>query len=238
MIRQFRANEPLLLPAIQALRRSIDDYATRPRQGRSTQATLVDLTAALMGAGKTAEVMSYLRSRIADWDVSPWHPNQQAQSAVERRLRVRTVVGERPLMIRRSRPRRQWRASGCSWCLAAQGRARRLARRYAQSRAQAALSQLEHGASLDEVELPLLTTWDRWTKTPGSTRKSLVTASFASGLGHTDPDGSGHRPSRAHLYPAGHASAHGRGLLDEAADFAGQPPGCASSTRYRDGESS
>ena len=32
LIRQFRANEPLLLPAIQALRRSIDDYATRPRQ--------------------------------------------------------------------------------------------------------------------------------------------------------------------------------------------------------------
>ena len=94
-------------------------------------------------------------------------------------------------MIRRSRPRRQWRASGCSWCLAAQGRARRLARRYAREAAQAALSQLEHGASLDEVELPLLTTWDRWTKTPGSTRKSLVTASFASGLGHTDPDGSG-----------------------------------------------
>jgi hypothetical protein len=62
----------------------------------------------------------------------------------------------------------------------------RLAYRFAREAAQAALSSLEDGADLDEVELPLFTTWDQWSKTPGSPGQSLVTASFASGLGHSE----------------------------------------------------
>jgi hypothetical protein len=95
LIRQLNASEPLLLPAIKALRDSIDDYTARVKaMGRNTEATLDDLAAALAAAGTAAEVMSYLQMRIADWDVSVWHLDQQAQSAVERRLRVRRTGRE------------------------------------------------------------------------------------------------------------------------------------------------
>lgn len=86
LIQQLRASEKVLLPAIQALRGRIDDYAARVEAlGRSTQATLDDLVAALIEAATVAEVMTYLQSRIADWDVSIWHPDEQAMSALERR---------------------------------------------------------------------------------------------------------------------------------------------------------
>ena len=48
----------------------------------------------------------------------------------------------------------------------------------------ASTSQLENGARLDEVELPLLTTWEQWVRSAGNTVQSLVASSFASGLGH------------------------------------------------------
>jgi hypothetical protein len=181
LIEQFRASEKVLLPAIQALRANIDDYTSRiEASGRSTTATLDDLVSALIAAGTVAEVMAYLRSRIADWDLSVWHPDQQAPSALERRLRVRTgrkpsaggseitaedaLAGQRMLVVLGGP------GSGKTW----------LAHRYAREAAQAALSRLEDGADLDDVELPLFTTWDQWTNTPGSPRQSLIAASFAS----------------------------------------------------------
>ncbi len=66
-----------------------------------------------------------------------------------------------------------------------------------------------------------MTTWDQWTKAPGRTRESLVSASFASGSGHTDTD-TGGRVVRTFLEP-------GRRVLlfvdslDEAADLVEQP---------------
>ena len=168
--------------------------------------------------------MAYLQSRIADWDVSVWHPGQQAPSALERRLRVRTTgrepsPGDRALTAEEALAGQRMLVvlggpgSGKTW----------LARRYAREAAQAALSQLEDGAGLDEVELPLFTTWDQWTKTPGGPRQSLVAASFASGLGHSDPDAGDSigRLQRTFTQP-------GRKVLlvvdslDEAADLAGQ----------------
>jgi hypothetical protein len=95
LIEHLRARETVLLPAIQAVRGSIDDYVARVEAlGRSTQAKLDDLVAALIAAGTVAEVMAYLQSRIADWDVSVWHPGQLAPSALERRLRARTTGRE------------------------------------------------------------------------------------------------------------------------------------------------
>jgi NACHT domain len=187
LIEQFQASEKVLLPAIQALRSSIEDYTSRVEaSNRSTLTTLDDLVSALITAGTVAEVMAYLRSRIVDWDLSVWHPDQQTPSALERRLRVRTglkpstgdpemsaedaLAGQRMLVVLGDP------GSGKTW----------LAHRYAREAAQAALSRLEDGADLDEVELPLFTTWDQWTKTLGSTRQSLTVASFASGLGHSD----------------------------------------------------
>lgn len=189
LIRQFKANQPLLLPTIQALRASIEEFAHRVDAAvRSTHATLDALSQGLVAAG-TAEVMSYLRARIADWDVSEW-PHIQAQSAVECRLRVykpgrgpttvdefittdEALAGQRTLVVLGGP------GSGKTW----------LARRYAREAAHEALLKLEDGASLHDVELPLLTTWDQWTKTPGGPRESLVSASFASGLGHGETDG-------------------------------------------------
>jgi hypothetical protein len=224
LIRQFKVSEPLLLPAIQALRGSIDGYVAQAEAlGRSAQAAL-DLTAAEVAAGTTAEVMSYLRSRIADWDVSPWHPNRDAQSAVERRIRLRTTardasvadeemtaqeaLAEQRMLVVLGGP-----GSGKSW----------LARRYAREAAQAALSQLETGAGVDEVELPLLTTWDLWTRFDGEPRESLVAASFQSRLGHSDLGGNNAKRQlqRTFLEPSTRVLMI-VDSLDEAADLAGQ----------------
>ncbi len=230
LIQQLKAAEPVLLPAVQGLRSAVDEHVARAKaRDRRTEATLDDLVSALVAAGTAAEVMAYLRTRIADWDVSVWHPDQQAPSALERQLLVRdtgrdpggggsehgggvisaaeALNGQRMLVVLGGP------GAGKTW----------LARRYAREAAQAALKALENGADLDEVELPLFTTWDQWTRSPGSPRESLVAASFASGLGHRDP-GAGDtvgRLRRTFTQP-------GRRVLvvvdslDEAADLAAQ----------------
>jgi NACHT domain len=98
-----------------------------------------------------------------------------------------------------------------------------LARRYAREAAQAALLSLEDGADLDQVELPLFTTWDHWTKTPGGPRQSLVAASFASGMGHSDPDMSDTVGRLQRTFTqAGRKVLLVVDSLDEAADLTGQ----------------
>jgi hypothetical protein len=225
LIEQYRASEKVLLPAIQALRSSIDDYTSRLEAlGQSTTATLEDLVSALIAAGTVAEVMVYLRSRIADWDQPVWRPYRQAPSTLERRLRVHSgreesfgdpemsaedaLAGQRMLVVLGGP------GSGKTW----------LAHRYAREAAQVALSRLEDGADLEEVELPLFTTWDQWRKAPGTTRESLIAASFASGLGHSDLLW-GDSPARLQRTFAQQGT---RVLLildslDEAADRPGQP---------------
>lgn len=143
--------------------------------------------------GSVADVMGYLRARIADWDVQVWTSSAQgpnagrAPSAVERKLRLNCgdrgpshipavlsteeALEEQGMLVVLGGP-----GSGKSW----------LARRYARQAAHKALDLLEGGAGLDDVELPLLTTWDQWTRTPGSPRQSLLDAPFASGSGHSD----------------------------------------------------
>ena len=191
LIAQLRAKEPVLLPAILAVRTQVDEYFARAEvAARSRQETLDQLKAALIAGAAVSEVREYLKARIGDWDRSVWHPDKQHPSTLERRLKARktgrnaasaadavlsadeALAGQRMLVVLGGP------GSGKTW----------LARRYARQAAQAALQQLEDGAGLDEVELPLFTTWDQWTKIQGlATRESLVAASFASGLGHSDP---------------------------------------------------
>jgi hypothetical protein len=221
----LRASGAVLIPAVRALRGSIDDVAARVEiSGQNQQATLDDLAADLIAAGTVAEVMAYLRSRISDWDVSVWPPDQRPASTLERRLRVR-ITGREPSAEDREMTAAQaltgqrllvvlgGRGSGKTW----------LARRYAREAAQAVMSKLEEGARLDEVELPLFTTWAQWTKTPGGTRESLVAASFASGLGYSNPDegDAGSRLQRTFTQP-GRKVLQVLDSLDEAADLAGQ----------------
>jgi len=190
LIQQLRANEPVLLPAIQALRDRIRDCDVRTETAAAgAMKTLEELAAALVVGATVAEVMAYLEVRIADWDRSEWLPDRQQPSTVERRLHVRTsltgsTAGGAMLSAEQALAGQQMLVvlggpgSGKTW----------LARRYARKAAQAALLRLDDGAELGEVTLPLFTTWDRWTKIDGvASRQSLIAASFASGLGHSDP---------------------------------------------------
>jgi len=236
LVRRFQSSQEAVLPAVRATRHAvIERLDSLVASSSVTKASVAEsriildqLAEALVAAGSAADVMTYLEGRIEDWDVSVW-ASSPTRSAVERPLRVRAYgstdrqgapgsaptpraplvlesVPEKGLLVVLGGP-----GSGKTW----------LAARLARDAAQAALSALEQGAGLDEVELPLLTTWDQWTKTPGRARESLVNASFASGSGHADPD-SASKVVRTFNEP-------GRRVLlildslDEAADLVGQP---------------
>ncbi|WP_206064729.1 NACHT domain-containing protein [Kocuria sediminis] len=226
LIKQLQANHDVLIPVFQALRDRIDAHAAAAQDMAGIiHLQLSDLVESLVAPSTVSEVMSYLRTRIADWNVSVWHHDRQA-AALERHLRVREqanpATGGDYLTAEEALAHQQMLVvlggpgAGKTW----------LARRYARQAAQTALSQLEDGAGLDEVELPLLTTWEQWVKAQsGSPRESLVEASFASSLGHSDPgDGDiAGRLRRAFLRP------QARVLLvvdslDEAADQTAQAP--------------
>ena len=220
LIGQMRGKEPVLIPAVRALRDTLDEIAARVE---STHAKVEDLAAAQIAPGTVLEVMAYLRARTADWDTSVWHGDEVPQSAIERRLRVR-LMGRDPSLLDREMNAAEAAAgqrllvvvggpgSGKTW----------LARRYAREASQAALSKLEGGAGLDEVELPLFTTWDQWRKTPGGTRESLVAASFASGLGQGDLGGETTRRLQRTFTERRENVLLVLDALDEAADLEGQ----------------
>ncbi|MCM3689053.1 NACHT domain-containing protein [Kocuria rosea] len=190
LINQLQADHDVLIAVSQAFHDRFDAHAAAAKNlAETTHGQLGDLLEALVAVSPVSEVTSYLRTRIADWNVSVWYHDRQA-AALERPLRVRNqanpATGGDYLTAEEALAHQQMLVvlggpgAGKTW----------LARRYARQAAQTALSQLENGAGLEEVELPLLTTWAQWVKAPsGSPRESLVAASFASGLGHSDPGG-------------------------------------------------
>ncbi|MET0994831.1 MAG: NACHT domain-containing protein [Mycobacterium sp.] len=218
---QLKARDDTAISMFLALRGSIDDRATHIEDSlMSVSVSLGDLADALAGVGTLADVISYLRTRIVNWDVPVWN-HQWKVSDVERLLKVRdkktgqllvpdeTLTGERMSVVLGGP------GAGKTW----------FSRRHARQTAQMSLSRLEDGAGLDDVELPLLTTWEQWAKTAGPTTQSLVASSFASGHGHNDVGGGDTtgRLERTFLRP------EARVLLivdslDEAADLAAQAP--------------
>ncbi|MCI0157761.1 NACHT domain-containing protein [Leifsonia shinshuensis] len=167
LIAQLRAKNETSISLFLSLQKRFDELA-------NAQATRGD-------------IIRYLRGRIADWDTSYWRADLRA-SAIERALRFdetprRSTDDKSPGMHRRAEDISRESmlvilgepGSGKTWYL------RMLARRAAQE----ALDELERGGSTTGIEIPLLTTWQRWADTPGDTTESLVASSFASGLGFT-----------------------------------------------------
>lgn len=225
LIKQLRASDGTAISSFLTLRSSIDDHAVRAENKmNSVENQLKALADVQTGAGTVSDVMIYLRARIREWDLSAWDHDLKA-SAVERTLRVREKGGTlavAPILLSGTAPADDQMlvvlggpGAGKTW----------LTRRYAREAAHKALSMLEHGAGLDEVELPLLTTWKQWAETAGSSMHSLAASSFASGLGHSEIGGADtrRRLERTFLH------LETRVLiivdsLDEAADLAAQEP--------------
>lgn len=138
----------------------------------------------LDGRASSEEIIDYLELRIADWERTAI--THKAMSTLERRLKLvdlaepsrataefseTSALADQALLVVLGAP-----GSGKSW----------LAHRYARSAARAAVTSLRDGAELGDVEIPILTTWDRWAKTPGEMRTSLVNAAFSPDLGLSD----------------------------------------------------
>ncbi|NVM98405.1 NACHT domain-containing NTPase [Arthrobacter sp. SDTb3-6] len=187
LVEQYEIRQGMLLPAVRALWSGIESYAAQAEALiQENKLQLNTISEALVSTGTSSDVMTYLRTRIENWDTSSWHPENHSASALSRRLHVRVIsksatdgqaltaedaLENQQMLVVLGGP-----GSGKTW----------QARRYAREAAQIALSRLQEGASLSDVELPLLTTWDQWAKTGGPLRASLIAASFASGQGHAD----------------------------------------------------
>ena len=152
---------------------------------------------ALLGLASREEVIDYLRVRILDWDRSPWGATSPP-SAIERALSVTTrdrdeqlvsslvalegsagpvpdadievAIERASLLVILGGP-----GSGKSW----------LSKKYARDSARRALEQLEAGAHLSTVEIPVFTTWSHWSEHSGTPRESLLASSFGAKSGHS-----------------------------------------------------
>lgn len=140
-------------------------------------------------------VMAYLRTRIDAWDTPDW--GLEVPSAVERRLTVTTVADRdesRPQAFDEPRPQTLTEEAALDGrhmlvVLGGPGAGKTwLARRYARRAAEAALTLLEGGAELAEVELPVYTTWDHWARLAeahgNGMRAGLVASSFGADVHH------------------------------------------------------
>ena len=172
---------------LQALREQIAALSREVHQ--ATYGVAIDvqrLAAELSATASAGDVRVYLQRRLEDWDRNLWQ-RRHRPSQLERRLNVTGRDGQRVTMSSPEFVARFPHAvilggpgSGKSW----------LAHRVAREAAQTALDGLEAGAAVDQVMVPLVTTWEKWTQqTGGSLRESLVAAAFAAGFGSSDLGG-------------------------------------------------
>ncbi|MFV0452733.1 MAG: NACHT domain-containing protein [Propioniciclava sp.] len=141
------------------------------------------LTRSLIAGAEVGDVIAYLDQRIRDWDATPWFGSKRP-SEIERRLTCRTR-GEQPRVLEMGEAVELFEhlvilggpGAGKSWC----------AHRIAREAALKALDQLLAGVDLGEVAIPLVTTWELWSKAgSGDVRTSLIEASFDPRLGVGD----------------------------------------------------
>ena len=82
LIDQLKADAPVLLATIQALREELAVVAERGHaQGQRTLDGLTERADALVAVGTLDEVVSYLQARIEDWDAPVWAQQQRPASA-------------------------------------------------------------------------------------------------------------------------------------------------------------
>lgn len=214
LIREYHDREPILIPVLRSLRTDLEVQLAAMANALERLVSDIDDTRnsvrevhdSIASQASREDYLTYLRIRLVDWDRHLWLPSNQMMSSLERGLRVRpskpntrssykdldtqinrqdaafgaddlaqAFAGKRLLMVLGGP------GSGKSW----------LVRRYARRAARAAIEQLEQGAPLEQVEIPILTTWEAWTRSPdGDDRESLVKAAFSAGLGHSDLGGS------------------------------------------------
>ena len=143
---------------------------------------LRELAAAMSATADMEDLETYLEQRLEAWDtesgIMPREGHIRHPSQIERDLRmtgaesrstaitVREALRDSSHLVILGEP-----GAGKSW----------LARRIARDAAYAALDALRSGASLDEIEIPLLTTWETLRRQPpvGGLRSRVISASFA-----------------------------------------------------------
>lgn len=149
------------------------------------------LESSLIETASLVDLKAYLEQRIEDWDVAGWiqsagrsviRPSQiertlhlQEKGTTVSRIPIAQALRKYPNLVILGGP-----GAGKSW----------LAKRVAREAAMAALAALDSGADPSDVEIPLFTTWEAWTKqSAGDPRGALIEASFGAGLGHSDIGG-------------------------------------------------
>lgn len=175
LVNLLRDEYPVLLPAIVDLRDATEERLKQLEKGVDALAEMIPKSAS------TEDLIEHYEKRILDWDASPWL-NTPPPSEVERRLTLRNAEGSQKVMTadRALKGAKMLTilggpGSGKSW----------LAKRFARESARKAIDALKAGLPISQIEFPVLTTWDRWARTPGGLRSALASSAAASGSGNS-----------------------------------------------------
>lgn len=189
VLQERHSIESEVLPVLAEEFAALDNRLSRLNSSASTAASdLQELTSTLADSAGAEELRAYLVQRVDDWDAAGWiqsagrstiRPSQiertldlQEKGTTTSRIPTAQALQRHPHLVILGGP-----GSGKSW----------LAKKIARDAAMKAIEALDAGADPAEVEIPVFTTWDAWTKqSAADPRQALIEASFAAGLGHSD----------------------------------------------------